>query len=520
MIKLINELLRKNRIRCDYNTLNKKIISHPFYPSLNSVTDTLDEFEIHYTAFVSDKSDLSILKYPILLFVSNNELNDFVLVENQNQLESDKLLFESWNGVALMIDNNKKYATNMNNGIVEWKYLLILSLAIIFMFFVHMFSISLIFSLFIILGFFGIYLCLQIINYNLGLDTSFLNKICSINTTDKCSSVLNSNYSKLTKNYGLADIGLSYFITIVLFSIIAILSKIHFFSTLYILVFSSVILTLISIYIQFFILKSICKLCLGIVFINWTQFFLLLINDKSNHAFSFIYFFNINIILILFFAFFISILLSFLIKSVLKSRATNNNLEIQILKWERNPILFINHLQSQKSINDEIWDNDLIIGNKIALIRLIIVINPFCVPCGESIKQIEELYKLHSDNLCIIFRVLSNSKDILDPRRVALNYIFNAHENGNNLINILSSWFNNFDLDHFKNTYLSQYDIKNFTKCISMNHNWCKHIGIQYTPTYFLNGFELTTPYDLSSLTNQINYYLEHLTLVKVVRNT
>ncbi len=526
MIKLIYDFLVKNKVSCDYDLLNKRISSHPFYPSLNSVTDTFEELNIEYSAFISDKKQLDLLRLPLLIFVNNNSSNDFVLVENINQLMTNNSLFENWNGVALMINEKKAKIQKFNLKetiynllFVNSRYVFAFLFFTIFIYFFYIYNISIEFVLFLILNFVAIYICWQIINFNLGRNSFVIKQLCGLDNSNSCSKVLNSNIGKINKNFGLGEIGLSYYIFIGIYIILSLVFKYDFY-ILYILSFLSVISTLFSIYIQLFVLKTTCKLCIIIILVNWIQFSLLQINRIEIINFKNINIPSLSILLSLFFIILISILCTYFIKSYLTNVSKINHLEIEKLKWERNPFIFINQLHNQKHINDEIWNDDLLLGNKDSLIRVIVIINPFCVPCSESFKHITELVDLHNNSICIIIRIMSNSNDINDKRRVAFNCLLKAIEMGYSLRDVLYSWFKYLDLDKFKKAYGLEEELKDFTDCISKHDNWGRSIGIKYTPTYFLNGFEIVNPYDLASLKIHLNYYLEHITLTKVVRNT
>jgi hypothetical protein len=76
------------------------------------------------------------------------------------------------------------------------------------------------------------------------------------------------------------------------------------------------------------------------------------------------------------------------------------------------------------------------------------------------------------------------------------------------------------NLEEFINYFKLFDNVEDFSFIISQHHNWSKLNNIEYTPTVFINGFELISPYNIEHFKDIIIFYLEYITQTNVVRNT
>src|ERR1700680_2883245 len=94
--------LRRCNIKLSRRFLFQRMVSHPYYPSLLSFTDTLDELQLSYIAIVAGEEQIKDLKYPILAHFSNNGVEHFRVIQSSKSLPSnDTELLRHWDGVAV-----------------------------------------------------------------------------------------------------------------------------------------------------------------------------------------------------------------------------------------------------------------------------------------------------------------------------------------------------------------------------------------------------------------------------------
>jgi hypothetical protein len=85
MEHIILSLLTNNSyLDIDRELLNLQLLSHPEYPSLKSITDTLDYFEIENLAAAVPKDALSQMPKSFLALVSSERGDEVVLVEKKS----------------------------------------------------------------------------------------------------------------------------------------------------------------------------------------------------------------------------------------------------------------------------------------------------------------------------------------------------------------------------------------------------------------------------------------------------
>jgi uncharacterized membrane protein len=521
MVDLVYKLLLSKNIRCDYDTLNKRVLSHPYYPALESIVDTLDEMNIEYKAIRSDKLFLNELDYPLLIFVNVNNIKEFRLIKNANDLINNKILLNSWDGITLLVNKrarNSEFSFLVSSNFLHTSFFILLFITIYAFIFFNKFNILDNFIYFF--DFIGVFVCWHILMHKNGKNSIVLNHLCGSGTNDTCSEVLNSKQAKVFNNITLGDLGFVYFLSNLFFLWFMNLSKHNFINSLFLVFSSTFLLSFVSIYLQFKILKSWCKLCLFLVLIIWLQYFIFLFYHKD--IFKYLKIFKLEIFeyTILSITIFFASVITYIINQYLDKINKLNNYKINLTKWQRNPFLFINHLNAQRQIDYQIWENDLIIGNRNAKIKILYVSNPYCSPCAETHFVFEELLNLFGHEICIILRVLSNSNNYSDKRRIAFNYLLNALDRGFSIEQVLGIWFTKMNLEEFINYFKLFDNVEDFSFIISQHHNWSKLNNIEYTPTVFINGFELISPYNIEHFKDIIIFYLEYITQTNVVRNT
>ncbi len=106
--ELSHEWLAKCRIEIDFRYWKLHLESHPNYPSLLALTDTLDEIGLHYTVakFVKDKLDGIPLPFMAHMADSRFEVVDRKLTRRWRKNFAEKTEFlEAWDGIVVIPDH-------------------------------------------------------------------------------------------------------------------------------------------------------------------------------------------------------------------------------------------------------------------------------------------------------------------------------------------------------------------------------------------------------------------------------
>ncbi|OQY76047.1 MAG: hypothetical protein B6D44_00280 [Ignavibacteriales bacterium UTCHB2] len=111
--------------------LKQQLLSHSDYPSLLSITDTLDELGIDNAALVVEKEKLNEIPVPFLAHI-NSKGNDFLEVKNISTLQKDYPDFDKiWNGVVVVAEkaadwhneeNEKSISEKMKNFLKKYEH--------------------------------------------------------------------------------------------------------------------------------------------------------------------------------------------------------------------------------------------------------------------------------------------------------------------------------------------------------------------------------------------------------------
>src|SRR6185503_5135850 len=87
--------LKELKVPVSKTYLNQQLLSHPDYPSLLSITDTLNELNIESTAIQIEKEHLTELPIPFIAHLNGNG-GEFVMVENRHPDKQIPGFFERW----------------------------------------------------------------------------------------------------------------------------------------------------------------------------------------------------------------------------------------------------------------------------------------------------------------------------------------------------------------------------------------------------------------------------------------
>lgn len=285
---IIERLLKLLNIKFTSKYLKDNILSHPDYPSLLSISDTLNKYNIETLAVNIDFEKLKEVPFPcIVQMKTNNSFSLFVLheiidnkvlcydIEDKLVTFSKDDFLDKWTGVSLLVEaseNSKE--VNIEQKLKSIRILNILKISVS-IFFISWIIIAFLNSevinntssifymvSFTILKFIGLIVGVLLLWLDVDKYNPKLQAFCSGGGKKiNCNAVLNSKYAKLFNGaLSISIIGFSYFSGTLLFLVFngfssTALSVLSLFS---LLTFSIV---LVSIYYQAFVIKQWCKFC-------------------------------------------------------------------------------------------------------------------------------------------------------------------------------------------------------------------------------------------------------------------
>ncbi len=376
------------------NDFSLWLTSHPDFPSLKSIKDTLKKFNIESIFAKIDLNTLLSFDKPFLALVSydKGEQLTFAKVSNDKKKISlvigDKKSFslpinefeEMWKNIVLVADENRSIRVAKRFILSNWLYknALFLLIGLLLVTFLLVSNPSIYNITFFISTLIGFYFSILLIKKEFKIGDEVIDKFCNALPNSSCESVINSDQGKILK-LSLSTICIIYFASILIYQLI-------FQNTdlIYTLGLLSIIPIIYSLYSQKLIVKQWCLLCLGTVsalFIGLLVSITYIYNNFSSFIITFpeIGIFSVNIL-------FIGILY-LVVKPQLLKLSDFDDLKIDALSYKRNYHLFMPfYVNNAKQIHiKEIPRNVITLGDTInPIIQLVAITNPMCNNCIKA----------------------------------------------------------------------------------------------------------------------------------------
>ncbi|MCF6181075.1 vitamin K epoxide reductase family protein [Lutibacter sp.] len=528
LIFLLTQLTKKNNIILDKEEAKIQLLSHPYYPSINSITDLFNHFNIDNLVLkvATNLETLSQIPDFFLAQIKEDQNNQLVVVSknkggveliyNKNKSKNiDVTTFlKLWTGIILIIEKSEKAKTSKSNKINKVKNLVTFTTLIAFGFIFLAAKPSFFEIIHFTLSSIGVYISYLIVQHELGLNSKILDKFCSGQSKKtNCDAVLSSKGATIFGLFKLSDVGLVYFTSLVTVWLIFALNGLQSISVIFMLSTLAIPFTFISIYYQWRVIKSWCPLCLTIVSILWLQFGSLFLDNVNLE--------NITIVDSSYLLFVASLLivtsLWAFIHPLLKKEQQYKKLKIEHIKFKRNFDLFNAALNLNAPLNTKIpLIKELVFGNKNAPLKLMVVTNPMCGYCKEIHKLIENILKKEYPEIQVTIRFNVNPDNIeSEGTKIAakLLELYNS-TNEKTCLSALSDIYGEIDA----NTWLKKWNEtidKEYFKTLKQQKEWCTNNKINFTPAILINGKQYPKEYERMDLLYFIDDLIEEQVALK-----
>lgn len=509
MLKLVQKFLQINRYSEIKNEFKDLFLSHPNYPSLFAITDSLDLLSVENAAIRVPKEQIVDLPSNFLAYFKEElilveKAKNFVRV-NTMKKGSQKMAYEKflldWNGVIVAIEPNNVVARESLRIEFSWlKYGLPLLLLVGLSVFYNSYSLfSLVFLTTSILGFI---VSVFIVQEKLGFKNSIISKFCNLTSNSSCNSVINGKEGNENKWISIPDLPLMFFGA----SLIAILVRpiessifVGFLSLLAIPVIVS------SIWIQKFEIQRWCVMCLTVSALIFVQSVIWFASDLFTLSFSFSEIFP--------FLFSLALLVPIwsVLKTIIKNILGSENSLKEMKKFKRNYSLlnflskkvpYINGLDDLRGLN---------FGNRNAAVKLSVILSPSCGHCHKTFQEAFDLVLRFPDKiyLNILFNV--NPENGENPYKAVVERLLTINRSTpGKTVEAISDW-------HIKNMSLKKW-LKKWhvdsvsimvTQEINKQYEWCSKNDFNYTPIKIVNEKIFPNEYELSELKYFLNDFVE-----------
>lgn len=474
--------------------------SHPNFPSLFALTDTLSFLNIENVAARVEKNQLNELPESFLGYVSNDiQSVELALIRKHNELievtfegkrtvkySSDDFKVK-WNGIVVAIEPNEDEEYFVQEGSTFLSYLIIPGVVGLFWALSYP---DLTFSSFasFLLYVSGGVLSFLIIREKMNSAQSGASKICSFGENTSCDSVIKSSKAEITSWMDFSDLPVLFFM-ISTFAMLIEPSSYLWINALSILALPVVIY---SIWVQHFILKTWCTLCIGVSVVLLLQ--MLTVIGSSIEIFSREFSGLISACLI--------IPTWFFVRNYLTDNQSLSKKNNELIRFKRNYNVYQFLEKPLKVSSDRLISRGIELGNSQNPITMTLIVSPSCGHCHTAFEEALNMYQLNSSKIHLVIFYNLNPVNKNNPTlKIALNTLSLYAERPNDIVEVLSDWHikkigigpwmekwgrDNTDIQ-FENDVLNQY-------------MWCEENGFNYTPVKIVNDCEMPKEYTLEEM--------------------
>lgn len=280
---ITTQLIKELKVPVTANTVIESIELHPAYPSLFSISDTLQKWKIDTLALTVEADKLSELPVPFIA-TTKNGIDTFILVTSVSEQQigiksnlrnerfiSRQTFIEKWNNVVLLAEPSKEAGDRNYSSLkkkeqrqklpIYFAALFCLTLLIIFPLIVS--SISWQYMSLLAIKLIGSIVTSTLLWYEIDQSNPIFKQICSAGKKVNCTAVLDSKHSKFLNWLSWGEIGFYYFSAGFLTLLLSVGNSASFYLFAW-LNLLALPYTMFSLFYQWRIVKQWCLLCLTV----------------------------------------------------------------------------------------------------------------------------------------------------------------------------------------------------------------------------------------------------------------
>lgn len=515
MLKLVQKFLQINRYSEIKNEFKDLFLSHPNYPSLFAITDSLDLLSVENAAVRVSKEQIVDLPSNFLAYFKDElilveKAKNFVRIntikKGSLKLSYEKFLLD-WNGVIVAIEPNNVIARENLKIEFSWlKYSLPLLLLVGLSVFYNVYNLfSLVFLTTSVLGFI---VSVFIVQEKLGFKNSIISKFCNLSTHSSCNSVINFKEGINNKWLSFSDLPLIFFGASVIAILVQPLQSAIFIGFLSLLAIPVIVS---SIWIQKFEIQKWCVMCLAVSGLIFIQSAIWFASDLFTLSFSFYDVFPFLFSLVLLIPMWLA--LKTMIKNILDSE---NSLK-EMKKFKRNYSL-LNFLSKKVSYTNGFEDlRGLTFGNRNAAVKLSVIISPSCEHCHKTFQEAFDLVLRFPDKIFLNILFNINPENADNPYKSVVERLLTINRvTPGKTVEAISDW-------HIKKIglkkWLKKWNVDSvsmmITQEIQKQYEWCSKNNFNYTPVKIVNERVFPNEYELSELKYFLNDFVEEIEILE-----
>jgi len=523
-------LCQKLNVPTTMANIQKELEEHPDYPSALAISDVLKNYGIDNVAARKHVEEFDEYPCPLIAQLSlvagglkdkyfavvtkkeSDAITFYHPVELKESALSVKEFEKIYTGVILIAEakdhaGEKDYARHLREekrmtltkalsaGIIP-----VLTLIFCAICFFHYGTSSIAPIVYTLLTLMGTTIGALLLWYEVDKHNPVLQQICTGGKKTNCNAVLSSDASKI---FGISwsAVGFTYFAG----SLISLLaSGIYHLHTLFILSWLNVLALpyiVFSLYYQSKIARQWCVLCLTVQAILALQFVTALLGKFhiSVHHADLI---SASAIFTIVISFVIPFLIVSLLLPALRKAKENKQNKNELQRLKHNSQIFESLLAKQKAVTEPTDGLGIVLGNPDARYKLIKVCNPYCGPCAKAHPAIEALLENNPNVQVQIIFTPTNDENDYRNKPVKHLLAIAAQRNEAQTKQALDDWYlaDKKDYDVFAAKYPMNGELIQQDDKVKAMSDWCNKMDIAFTPTLFVNGYQLPEIYSVADL--------------------
>lgn len=512
--KIIYKQLKGKGFHITKTGVKNQLLEHPFYPSLLSVTDYLADMDIPATGVRLDFEQLkeALTEADVIVRIQDEEGDNLLWVKEitdthisfiNEKIKTHEEFAKIWSGVTLLLQAEEvkeepSYPINRQteNRSKQIIYILLVALFCLLLGYEIKNGFSITSFLSQIAKYGGLLFSILLAAMELGFKMPITEKLCSISTNKGCEKAARSRMSSLTEHIKLADVGLIYFTTVILFQFVESGSVLLAYIALLCLP-----IILVSVIYQTFVLKVFCPLCMGVMSMLLLDF-LVYGWEGAYSGWA-----DISLFEIVIFAGIGGLIAGccFANKQIIEDKNNYENYKYQYYRLYRQPERISHLLNSLPEADIDQLPYDIRLGDPHPKVILTEVISPFCGPCGGSMQKATEILEMFDAGLQIRIRLIDTKGEKDKNTEIISHLLTLARETDQpTLLMALNAWFEKMDYSEWSREYplkgetISEEEVENYLQIVR-NHR------IEYTPTVYIGNKQIPAGLNVGDL----RYYIE-----------
>lgn len=523
-VEIVHNYLRILKIPISKNAVREELLEHPDSQSLLSVSDTLTRFGVENAAAKVTAEQLDHIQLPFMARMKSGDGLSLAIVKQFDDdlvihmpsgqdrwvISNKEKFLQDFQGIVIVGVANEemgqpdyaitsaKEAKRLKNQVIK---LLLLPILIIVTLILALFQqgvSAIIPVLYTIMVLVGTIVGSLLLWYETDRHSVVLQKVCRGGKRRNCDTILNSKASNI---FGIswALIGFSYFAGALLAILMLGVMNAVLFHMLSILSLIALVYTVYSVYYQWRVAKQWCVFCLWAQGVLVIQAILVILDGRLWVNSDFI---SPNLMLTMATSYAIPFWAALLIVPVFKKVKEGESYQRGLARLKHNQQLFQALLIKQRAIIKPTDGLGIRLGKLDAKHKIIKVCNPYCGPCANAHPVIDNILQDNPDvQVQIIF---TSSDDDLDIKAAPVRHLLALFGRNNERIlkQALNDWYlaKRKDYAAFAAKYPMNGELKMQGHKIRAMQDWCEEMDIHFTPTFFVDGYQLPLMYTVEDL--------------------